>query len=414
MKEKFNPNKFLGKRKAFAVAGHPNIRRIYVWDKVKQRYVDPPRGNKFEARSSGKISGKREAGTFESLYEAHNWLNGTIMTQNSICPTGGLTVQDVIVQWQRLGWGHLSTSTKIYYGRMTPLLAPLYRVPIEELHPKHIDEWLILLKTPEWTRKYVSRRESLEKEFDMFRSVINWYIDQTDDSKLRSPFRKRHLQILRLRPATQKARKNMYDEELRAWFSELKKDNFLFYAMAVVQVNQVFRVSEVSAMKWSNLSLGHREYTVTEHIIWPRVNGAPPEILPGTKTSKAGQSFKSFLQQESVQVLKELLELGKNGDLIFTTDGSALTYRRIQHAYDRAFKRAALPFRGTHVCRHSGATNFLEKTGDVLALQQMGNWTNHKMALHYAKINSSRAREAILKSEKKLVDLKLVTDSDAS
>jgi len=373
----------------------------------------PPRGNKYEARKSGKINGQRQTKTFGSLLEARDWLSGTITTQ-VVAQTEGYTIGNLLNDWQRLGWGHLSKSTRIFYLRMFDTFEPLVNLPVEDLHPKHIDEWIHLLKSPVWTSKFSTKRETLEKEYGLLKAVVSWYIDRTDDTKLRSPFKKRHVQMLRLRPAKPKTRKAMYDEELDAWFNELRKDSFLFYALAKIQVHQVLRVSEACAFKWSNLNLKHREYTVAEHVIWPRVNGSPPEILPGTKTNKSGEVFKSFLQMESVQVLTELEQMEKKGDLIFTQDGSPLTYRVVQHAYDKAFKRLKFPFRGTHVCRHSGATSFLDKTGDVLALQQMGAWRTQQMAMHYGQISASRAREATLKAEKKAEHLKLVKAENVS
>lgn len=413
MKEKLNPNNFQGARKAFAIPGHSNIRRIYIWDKQKQRYLDPPRAKKYEARRSIRSNQKREVATFNSIVEARDWLNGLIVKPvNHFSKV--YSMADLFSDWQRLGCGHLSLSTKIYYDRMFSLFEPLMQIEVEELHPKHIDEWIHLIKSPVWSDKFSSRRETFEKEYGLLKAIITWYIDRTDDSKLRSPFKKRHIQMLRLRPPKQKTRKAMYDTELNDWLNELKKESFLFYALAVVQVNQVLRVSEVCAMKWSNLNLDHRDYSVAEHVIWPRVNGAPPEILPGTKTNKSGEIFKSFLQLESVKALAALKELSHNGDLIFTKDGSILTYRQVQHAYDQAFKRIGLPFRGTHVCRHSGATSFLEKTGDVLALQQMGGWKNQQMALHYGQISSSRAKDATLKAERKADHLKLIKSENVS
>ncbi|MFZ3229845.1 MAG: tyrosine-type recombinase/integrase [Pseudobdellovibrio sp.] len=414
MNEKFNPNKFKGCRKKFAIPGNANIRRIYIWDVKKQRYIDPPRGNKYEVRKSVKSSQKREEKTFETLFEARDWLNGTITNFALEIKVGGYSIGDLLNDWQRLGWGHLSKSTKIFYDRMFAMFEPLLSLQVEALHPKHIDEWIHLLKSPAWSSKFSSRRETFEKEYGLLKAVITWYIDRTDETKLRSPFKKRHIQMLRMRPAKQKTRKAMYDEELALWLKEVKKESYLFYVMAVVQVHQVLRVSEVCAMKWSNLNLVHREYTVAEHVIWPRVNGASAEILPGTKTNKSGEVFKSFLQRESVEALTALAEIEKNGDLIFNKNGSVLTYRQVQHAYDQAFKRLELPFRGTHVCRHSGATSFLDKTGDVLALQQMGAWRTQQMAMHYGQISSSRAKEATLKAERKADHLKLVSSENVS
>jgi integrase len=409
MKEKFNINKFESYRKAVPVAGSPNIRRIYIWSKEKQRYLDPPRGKKYEARLSVKATGKRDSQAFNLLEDARDWIHGKPTISSNL--TSGYTVSDLLDDWRRLGWSHLSKSTRIFYNRMFNTLEPLFNIQVENLHPKHIDEWLSILRSPDWVSKFTAKRVTLKKEYKLLKLAVSWYTDRNDETKLISPFKKRHIQMLSIRTPKSKTRKAMYPEELELWLNELKKDNFLFYVMALVQVSQVLRVSEVAAMKWSNLNLQHREYTVAEHIIWPRLNGAPPELLAGTKTNKTGVAFKSFLQAESLIALTELSVLEHKGDLIFTLDGSLLTYRRIQHAYDKAFIKLGLPFRGTHVCRHSGATMFLDKTGDMLALQQMGDWRSQQMAMHYAKISSSRAKEATLKAEKSKEHLRLVKDN---
>lgn len=414
MKINFNPNHYKGYQTAVEVPGSPNIRRIYRWSKDKQRYIDPANGKKYEARLTLKAIGKRATKTFFSLAEARDWLFGSITQKQTDLSSEGYNISDLLNDWRRLGWSHLTKSTQIFYSRMFKSFEPIYNIQAENLHPQHIDEWLHTLRSPEWISKFSSKRESLDKEFSLLKSAVAWYIDRNDNTKLRSPFKKRHTQMLRIRPAKPKTRKAMYPEELELWLAELKKDNFLFYVMALVQVHQVLRVSEVAAMKWSNLNLEHREYTLTEHVIWPRVNGAPPELAPGTKTNKNGEVFKSFLQQESLSALSELRSLTQKSDLIFTLDGSLLTYRQVQHAYDKAFVKLGLPFRGTHVCRHSGATNFLEKTGDMLALQQMGAWRTQQMAMHYGKISANRAKEATLKAEKNREHLRLIHSEKSS
>ncbi|MES2802579.1 MAG: tyrosine-type recombinase/integrase [Bdellovibrionota bacterium] len=414
MKIKFDPNKYKGYQTATDVPGSPNIRRIYRWNKEKQRYLDPANGKKYEGRLTSKAVGKRATKTFFSLAEARDWLYGTATQKQQAQSSESYNVSDLLSDWKRLGWAHLSKSTQIYYSRMFKSFEPIYNIQVESLHPQHIDEWLHTLRSPVWLSKFSSKRESLDKEYTLLKSAVTWYIDRNDNTKLTSPFKKRHSQMVRIRPAKAKTRKAMYPEELELWLSELKKDNFLYYVMALVQVHQVLRVSEVAAMRWSNLNLEHREYTVAEHVIWPRINGAPPELLPGTKTNKSGEVFKSFLQQESVVCLSEIRNVAYKSDLIFTVDGSLLTYRQIQHAYDKAFVKLGLPFRGTHVCRHSGATHFLEKTGDMLALQQMGAWRTQQMAMHYGKISASRAKEATLKAEKSREHLRLVRDEKSS
>ena len=104
----------------------------------------------------------------------------------------------------------------------------------------------------------------------------------------------------------------------------------------------------------------------------------------------------------------------KKGDLIFTENGEVLSYRRVQYVYNQAFKKAGLPHRSTHVCRHTGSTMFLDRTQDLLALQQLGGWKNQFMPQHYAKIRSHRAEQAMRASEKRLRIVDESSNSDTN
>ena len=48
---------------------------------------------------------------------------------------------------------------------------------------------------------------------------------------------------------------------------------------------------------------------------------------------------------------------------------------------------------------HTGATIFYNRSSDLQALQQLGTWSNARMPQHYAKIMSTRAKEAIKRIE---------------
>jgi len=100
----------------------------------------------------------------------------------------------------------------------------------------------------------------------------------------------------------------------------------------------------------------------------------------------------------------------QNGRRPLFKNGKVLTYRQIQYVYNKAFKHAGLTsYSSTHVLRHTGATQFLNETGDALALKQMGNWADLDIALHYGEIMNSRARDALDKASRKL---KLVKAED--
>lgn len=105
--------------------------------------------------------------------------------------------------------------------------------------------------------------------------------------------------------------------------------------------------------------------------------------------------FYEVLTEQDVTALLLALPQHPDTDLFFHDEGRLLTYRQIQYMYDKAFKIAGLNFSGTHVLRHSGSTSFYNATGDLLALQHMGTWSNSRMPQHYAKVTGSTVKDAI-------------------
>ncbi len=348
------------------------------------------------------------AGTFQK--KSVKWQGGRkIMVgsaSSAVRDPNGYFIEDLLADWQKLRWVSFKENTKIFYTNLIPQLEPLFGIEVEKINPEVIEEWLLYLQSPEKRKTYKSNKTSLEKELDLFKAMIKWYIGRNYKTELRYPIKESHKELLFIKPKKVKISTYMTLEEFDKWLSILKNHSMLFWALALAQQKQILRISEVSAMKWSNLDIARRTYRVTEHLIWPRVNGRIPEFVPGTKTNKSGEAFNSYLRLEVMHALREL-ESTRSSDLIFTIDGTPLTYRQIQYAYDKAFIEAKLPYRSTHVLRHTGATLFLEETGDPLALQQMGNWQDQRMALHYGKILNSRAREAVERIEQKKF-LKLV------
>ncbi len=408
---KFSTRIYQGPRRIVPVASTIGIRRIYAWSKILQRYGDPPRGGRYLARRERGRG--EETKTFQHLQDAKDWQAGRHLgpTAESLTGTSVLTVGRALNQWETIRWPSLRESTRLYYQKKVCFFEPILHIPLAELTPKFIDEWLALLKTPRFAEHYQPSRQSLDKELCMLKALVAFAIEHNDDLKLVSPFRKRHDQLARLKEKGESISKFMTEEELETWLLALKFENPTIWALALTQTRQILRVSEVAAMKWSNLDWRNRNYVITEHVFWPRISGGKAKLLPGTKTNKAGEIFNSPLREDVLQVLRDL-EPSKTGDLVFTETGELLEYRRIQHVYNKVFKKCGLRFRSTHCLRHSGATSFLEQTGDVLALQQMGNWTDSKMAMHYGKILGSRAKNAIAKMEDKNRSLKLVRDDE--
>ena len=154
-------------------------------------------------------------------------------------------------------------------------------------------------------------------------------------------------------------------------------------------------------MTWDNVDFKNGVYRVTNHVIYPRIKGEKPYLADSpSKNEGDGGFFLSYLRGRSLDVLKKLKEEA-TCNLIFHKNRAFYTLHQISWAYEKAFKIAGLPYSGTHVCRHTGATNFLEETGDPLALQQHGNWSKLEQAMHYGQIMKNRVRNAIREADKK-------------
>lgn len=300
-------------------------------------------------------------------------------------------VREVVKKWMATVFENLKTNTQLQYRRCIEFIEPLYDRPIETIKPSDIDNLIGL-----WKLNNIKshQRTSFVKEYDVIKLVFNWYQNNYDNAKLTLPFKDRHNKLIVVKQKQKPMRRFMTEDETRAFLMALREEGELYFAIGAVQIIQLMRISEVLAMKWSNLDIKNKQYHLCEHVVWERVGGIKPRLEPGTKTIRAGEVYTLNLFQEAISIM-EHLGRHKRSDLIFSDGGELLTYRQIQYRYDNAFKRAGLNFSGTHCMRRTGATIFYNLSGDLLALQSMGSWADARTPQIYAKVTAMRAKESI-------------------
>ena len=162
--------------------------------------------------------------------------------------------------------------------------------------------------------------------------------------------------------------------------------------LATVQYFQALRISEAAAIRWEDL---HLDWTnprtsrlvICQHVVFLRGRGSSSYIEAGFKNASKAEPVKEQpMFPESFEAIKLLFKTGATG-LVFCDgeNGNFFSYREIQHAYDHAFARAKLPYKGTHVLRHGGTRNVYNETGDLAVAQQLLGNSDLQTTLVYAK-----------------------------
>jgi integrase len=161
------------------------------------------------------------------------------------------------------------------------------------------------------------------------------------------------------------------------------------------------RVGEVAAISWEDVNLHSGRVSISKTVQWSRRKGRQTLISPLTKTGKSRQIY--VTEHALVMLKKWALQCGRSKGLVFSHDGSnPVTYSSIQHYYDKAFAFAGLKWSSTHILRHTFATDFLEKTGNKLALQGQLGHSSSRQTEHYAKITDSVIKAGVKAYDKQL------------
>jgi site-specific recombinase XerC len=120
-------------------------------------------------------------------------------------------------------------------------------------------------------------------------------------------------------------------------------------------------------------------------VCYPHRGGEEAFIKGGFKNAQANKGVKEQpMFPEVFEALQGIKQPGKTG-LLFHIDGKPIPYRIIQCHFNRSFKRAELPYRGTHVMRHGGCRRVFNEVAELPIAQQLLGNSDLKTTLVYAK-----------------------------
>jgi len=393
--KKLNFKVYQGKDRIYrAVAGASGIYRVYAWDEAKQEYRPPERGKGYFASRYDRDEAGRKKRRFcycETLAEARTW-QGRLEPEESESDEEELFAKprdlgplfsEIVAEWRRRKYPTYAKGTRFQYDKLMRLsFGSLMDLPIRAITPKVVDDWLAKLKHGLGITWQSKTRKSFEKELVCLAVILRYYESYNDDLQFRFPIKKRHREDAQLRRVAKKPQKDLPPEDFERFARELAKDKNgkTLVALATVQYHQALRISEAAAIHWEDVQIvwtnpKDSRLRIVRHVEWGRSKGMGSEITPGFKNSRAlGGEKEQPIFPETFVALKTLHYIGAKG-LVFRDENShVFSYQAIQRAYNRAFKRAGLPYSATHVLRHGGCRRVFNETKDLgVAAQILGN-----------------------------------------
>ena len=261
---------------------------------------------------------------------------------------------------------------------------PLSKMKIKNIDAMSIHTWINWLKKHP-TANY-NGRKSFVNELRALSIILNWYRNFVDEG-FNIPITKKHRQLCHYKIVPPK-RPDYYarPEELKQWIQWLKdnRENPVYWRLATFMVLTGARVGEACGMLWEAVDLEEGIARVVRRIRWDHKTRKP--CLEYTTKTKSSVRL-LLLSSELVSLLRQMEKERGNEEFLFVDKkGRPLKYNAIQMAFNAGFRALSLPWRSTHILRHSYATMALIATKDLPSVQASLGHSSIKMTERYAKI----------------------------
>ena len=332
--------------------------------------------------------------SFDTRAEAEVWHDATKSQWLAGTPTVDVmpkksenieTFGSVVSRYLEEGMERLKASSqqsrlsRMQFFRDTPIDA----VPMAEFTAETIDQWIA------WLLRHSSRknpgRKSFLHELKYLTVILNWYRNYLNPGFV-VPVVKRHRERVFFKSVP--ARRPDYfmkPEDIVAWTGWLKdhRSDPVYWHLAMFLILTGVRVGEACGLLWDAVDLDARVACISKTVMWDHWT-RNPTLVETTKTEESSRMIP--LAGELVQLLRSIKSCSKGfGPIFQATEGGLLRYNRIQSAFNKGFEALGLPWRSTHICRHTHATMMLMATGNLSAVQANLGHRSQRVTERYAK-----------------------------
>ena len=261
-------------------------------------------------------------------------------------------------------------------------LSPLANVRMSELKGIKIVEWI------NWLKKHPTSRNKYRKTFihelKLLSTILNWYKNFLNESFV-VPITKKHRQMCFFKQnAPRRPDYYIQPEDARRWVEWLRanKRNAVYWRLATFMLSTGARVSEACGLRWAEIDLEKGMARVIRRVRWDHFS-RHPFLEDVTKTTQSSRLL--MLPTPLIDILMEIKKSAIS-NLVFTDRrGGLLKYNAVQSAFNAGFVALDLPWRSTHICRHTYATVALMTTKNLSVVQATLGHAEMRMTQRYAK-----------------------------
>jgi len=354
--------------------------------------------NTFIATKS--IKGTRCYESFKTIKEAVHWKNTFNPLKKKIgenvSPKKGPLLKEVWALYRDFYFSSLEKSTIETKNERWKFFYDLENLGIDEIRPEVLDHYI--QKKKELAKINNSTRHNLRHPLSELKALFNWYRENFD-YHLINPVLKRHYQ-LGIFKKVQARNKKMSPDEVLSFFSTLEG---IYKDFAVVQFYLAGRVGEMAGIQFSSVDFKNKSVLIKHVVVWDLAKKFV-ELKPYTKN---GDVRYGYINDTLLEIFNKRLEQKFRGsNYVFHIDGEPLSYRSIQHHYNKALKKLGLydKYSSTHIMRHSMATITRRVTGSLDCTQAITGHKDQKLVQHYADLPSNVQVEAQTAVESFLIE----------
>jgi len=378
-----------------------NIRTIWDYCDKTNDYKQRIRGNRYQAYIQIPNQKLSTSKCFKTIVDARNWLSKARYEIENVAQFEKMSFKILFqrfIEHQRKIVG-LST---IEANKANSLhLTYFHNLQADKIDSLVIDQWLLHVTSERYRilNTVKSTRFSYIKEVKLLHQIFNFYKEYIRNGKSFNPILKRHKkdsifkrEVYDKRKA-ERNQKFMTSEQMDSLLScfkhqsELNSEKFLYYVCCLIQLNTGMRIGEVIALKYEDIEWTTGQYNIHKTALWKRSDESTDRL---GEVPKNRRNRPIYFNRNILEALKKLRSLqSRIGGFIFSRDGLSFISRgSILHHYNYAMKAVGIPFTGTHITRHSFATDFLNSgiTNALPALQGILGHSTPKQTLDYAKL----------------------------